>query len=154
MSEPTRHIVGLGNYSMGDDGVGLRVIEWIEERGLARGFDALEAGNDGMRVLTLFREDVEKIVLVDCALMGRKPGEWAAFGPEDVETRKETGRISTHEGDMVRLIRWAVESGLHVPPVRFVAVEPETVSEGMSLSRTLSDRVPEYAAAAIREALS
>ena len=27
-----RYIIGVGNYSMGDDGIGLRIVEYIAER--------------------------------------------------------------------------------------------------------------------------
>ncbi|MBT3194435.1 MAG: hydrogenase maturation protease, partial [Verrucomicrobia bacterium] len=65
-----RYILGLGNYAMGDDSIGLRLIEHISDNGLEDGFEAVEIANNGMNILTYFEADTEKIVVVDAADFG------------------------------------------------------------------------------------
>jgi hydrogenase maturation protease len=137
---------------MGDDSIGLRVVEYLESCGMVRGFEAAEAGNNGMQVLTYFREDVEKLVIVDCARVGLKPGEFAWLAPADVQSRKLTGRLSTHEGDIVKLLEFAAALELPLPPVRIMAIQPHSVEPGMALSPALEERLAEYAALAAAEA--
>jgi hydrogenase maturation protease len=149
-----RYLIGLGNYAMGDDSIGLRVIEYVESKGMARGFEAIEAGNDGVRVLACFTEEVERVVIADCARMGLEPGEYRWLDPDDLESRKVTGGFSTHEGDIVKLLAMAREIGLPVPIVRILGIEPASTNAEMSLSPALQRRLPEYAGLAVREILA
>jgi hydrogenase maturation protease len=147
-----RYLIGLGNYAKDDDGVGLRIIEQVLDQNLDDGFEAIEAGNNGLSILTYFADDTERIVLVDCALMGKEPGEWLIFGPEDVATQKTTANISTHEGDILKLIELAKSLDYPLPEIRIMAIEPESLGMEMTLSATLAKRFDEYVAAVVAEA--
>jgi len=92
---------------MGDDGIGLRVIETVEREGLARGFEAVDIADDGMRLLFYCAPETERIVLVDAVDQGLAPGEWRLFEPEAVETRKELTGLTTHEGDILKVLAFA-----------------------------------------------
>ncbi len=145
-----RYVVGLGNYSKNDDGIGLRVVERIvvDERDV--GFEAIELGNDGMALLTLFDEATEYILVVDCAMLGVDPGDYRVFSPEDVESNKQVGRISTHEGDIMKLIALGEELEQQIPRIEVLAIQPESLEMDMRLSGTLEKRLPEYVDVAIR----
>ena len=149
-----RYLIGLGNYAMGDDSIGLRVVEYVESNGMAHGFEPIEAGNNGMLVLSCFREDVGKLVIVDCARMGLNPGETEWLAQEEVQSRKITGGLTTHEGDILKLLALAGQLGLPIPALRILGIEPESVTMGMELSATLARRLPEYAELAAREAFA
>jgi len=136
---------------MGDDGIGLRLIEHVSDLGLADGFDAVEVGNDGMLVLTYFTEETERLVLVDAVRFGGTPGDFTIFSPEDVESHKTTGGISTHEGDILKLIGMAREIGLPVPAIRIVAIEPAAMQPDTGLSSALQSRFEEYLDALLKE---
>jgi hydrogenase maturation protease len=90
--EKNKYILGLGNYAKNDDGIGLRIIEYIVDNNLDDGFEAVEIGNDGLNLLTYFNESTEKILIVDCALMGKEPGDSLVFNYEDIKTKKEVGK--------------------------------------------------------------
>ena len=90
-----KYLIGIGNWSMGDDGIGLRVVEAVEREGLAKEFEAVDIADDGMRLLFYCTPETERIVLVDAVELGLAPGVWRVFRPEAVETRKElTGKTS------------------------------------------------------------
>ena len=144
-----RYLLGLGNYARGDDGVGLHVVEYVWARGLDRDFQALELKNDGMQLLTLFEPGTDRIVVVDCAMIDRDPGDYLLFRPEDVTSRKAAEGISTHEGDVLKLVEMGRALGLPVPDLQLLAVQPESLEMEMQLSETVAARVPEYARAAI-----
>ncbi len=146
-----RYILGLGNYAMGDDGIGLRIVETIAERGLDRGFEAVEIGNNGMQVLTYFEPDTELLVLVDATDFGGQPGDWITFSPEDVASHKVVGNISTHEGDILKLLDLARQIEQPAPPIRILAVQPASMQIGEALSPTLVARFEEYLQAALAE---
>ncbi len=151
MTAKQRYILGLGNFAMEDDGIGLHIVESIREQGLEDGFEAIEVGNDGMSVLTYFTEETGKILLVDCARMDASPGDYRIFSPDDVATQKTTGNISTHEGDIMKLLQLAREIGSHIPDVMILAIEPSSVGAEMRLSETLQQRLSDYVTAAVNE---
>lgn len=151
MSGKNRYVIGMGNYARDDDSIGLRVVEKIVAESLDTDFIAIEAGNDGMKLLTYFNEDTERILVVDCACMGREPGDYLILDPDDVSSKKTTGKISTHEGDVLKLIELGKQIGGPVPGIKLLAIEPESLGMDMRLSDTLAARLEEYVAVAIRE---
>ena len=146
-----KFIVGMGNYAKNDDGIGLRVVETIVDEGLDDGFEALEAGNDPTRLLACLGEGIERVLIVDCAVMGLTPGEYKFFPLESVVSRKEIGRGSTHDGDVIKFIELASDMEHKPPKVDFMAIEPESLDMDMKLSATLEAKLPEYIQAAIKE---
>jgi hydrogenase maturation protease len=147
-----RYLIGIGNWSMGDDGVGLRVVERIDRDGLARGFEAVEIADDGLRLVDYCAPETERIVLVDAVELGLPPGEWRLFRPEEVYTRKPLTGLSTHEGDILKVLDFARKLGYPVPPVVILGIQPEQMEIGMELSETLRGRFEEYIRIAVEEA--
>ena len=146
-----KYLIGMGNYAMGDDGIGLRIVEHIAEQNEDPGFECVEVGNNGMQLLTYFEDSTEKILIVDAVKFGGKPGEHIVFSPDDVETQKVEGNISTHEGDILKLITMAKELELPVPEIQILAVEPESMSPDAELTETLKANFDAYVKTAVEE---
>ena len=134
-----RYLIGVGNETMTDDGVGPRVAETLAEQAATLGFETVIVGHDTMGTLAYFDDDTERIVFVDCVRMGRAPGEWVSFSPEDVETRKVLDGLTTHEGDLLRVIELGRRLGCRIPPVLIVGIEPERIEPGLDLSPALRE---------------
>lgn len=139
-----RYIIGIGNYSMADDSIGLRIVEHIAQNGLNRGFESIDIADDGMRLLFYFKEETEKIVLIDAVDMELPPGEYRLFKPEDVESTKDVKRLTTHEGDILRVIEFARGFGYPVPPITILGIQPGNLEPKMELSPTLQQRFDAY----------
>ncbi|HNT29613.1 MAG TPA: hydrogenase maturation protease [bacterium] len=146
-----RYAVGLGTYAQSDDGIGLHIIEHLNEKALAHGFEAIEVGNNGLQLINLFADQPERIVVVDCAYIGKKPGELLVFTPDDVMTQKVTGTISTHEGDILKLIALARQLNYAIPPITILGIQPQSTANGMELSPALQDNIPLYVQVVIEE---
>jgi len=146
-----KYLLGLGNYAMRDDSIGLRIVEHIADNGQEDGFEAVEIGNNGMQVLTYFEPTTERIVVVDAADFGGHPGDWICFGPEEVESQKLVGNISTHEGDILKLIELARQIDQPVPPIRIIAIQPRSMAMDDSLSAELKSNFNTYIAAVLAE---
>lgn len=146
-----RYIIGLGNSVMADDGVGLRIVEEIARRGLERGFEAVAVADEGTRLLFYITRDTEKIVLVDAVDMGLPPGDWRLFKPEDVETRKTGPGMSTHEGDILKVLALARHLGYPLPPITILGIQPGLLGPGLELSPALEARFETYLEAALEE---
>ena len=146
-----RYIIGVGNYSMTDDGIGLRVVEHIARRGLEQGFEAAAIADEGMRLLFYLTENTEKIVIVDAVDMGLEPGEYRLFKPEDVETQKITSGMTTHEGDILRVLEMARSLRYPIPPVTVLGIQPGSMGPGLELSPALESQLDTYVRVALEE---
>lgn len=69
----TRVVIGCGNPLAGDDGVGLKVIELLESRGVPPDVKTIAAGLPGLVLLKILRGSSEAII-VDAVDAGRTPG--------------------------------------------------------------------------------
>ncbi|MBF0208825.1 MAG: hydrogenase maturation protease [Oligoflexia bacterium] len=133
---------------MGDDGVGIKVIECIHENNLLviAGVQAIEIGGNLLNVLSYFRDDVESILFVDATRMGLAPGEYRVFSLSEVSIdTREFSNISTHEGDLLKVVALAQETGYHIPPVTIMGIEPFSMASKMELSPLLQAQLLHYA---------
>ncbi len=146
-----RYLIGIGTETMTDDAIGPRVAEAMSDRARELGFETIVLGHDAAGILAYFDEGTERILFVDCVRMGKAPGDWACFSPEDVETRKQLDRLTTHEGDLLRIVALARQLGCPIPPITILGIEPEHVRPGLSLSPALAARFDDYVAAARAE---
>ena len=144
-----KYLIGMGNYAKQDDGIGLHIVENIIDNDLDNGFTAIEAGNDGLSVMGYFSVDTEMMLIVDCALVDLEPGEFVVFDVEDVTSKKLVGTISTHEGDILKIVELARSLGYHIPTVKVLAIQPQSMGFEMSLSPLLEGRLAEYVEKAI-----
>lgn len=146
-----RYIIGIGNYQMSDDGIGLRIVEHIVENGLEKGFEAVDIADEGTRLLFYFQRETEKIVLIDAADMELAPGEYRLFEPKDVSTTKQTQGLTTHEGDALKILEFARNLGYFIPPLIILGIQPGSMAPGMELSPALQERFDSYLGIALEE---
>jgi hydrogenase maturation protease len=144
-----RYLVGIGNYNGFDDSIGLRIAETIGERGLDRDFRAIDLGGNLLDLVHYLGADSEGVLVVDSARMGRTPGEWLFFEPAEVTTRRATGGLSTHEGDLLKVLEFAVALGEPLAPVTIMGIEPAQIRDEAGLSPELAARFEEYVAVAV-----
>lgn len=145
-----RYLIGIGNYYGRDDSIGLRIAEEIGERGLDDGFTAIDMGGNLLDIVHYLGEGTEAVLIVDSARMGRTQGEFAFFSPDEVVTRKRTAGVSTHEGDLLKVLEFAAALGHPLPPITILGIEPAELLDEPGLSAPLEARFEEYLEAAVR----
>ncbi|MBL7065411.1 MAG: hydrogenase maturation protease [Anaerolineae bacterium] len=159
-------ILGLGNPLRGDDGVGCRVAEELARRELPPGVQALDGGAAGLRLLDLL-EGWERVVIVDAAEMGRRPGEFVRFTPTDVRLvsasdRPSTGpstmlrtssghRFSLHHVGLSEVLALADALGRTLPEMVIFGVQPARVGWGEGLSLAVEAALPALIAIVLEE---
>lgn len=146
-----KYLIGLGNYLMYDDSVGIRIIEHVVESEMEEGFRALDVSGNSLNILSYLNEETEKILIVDTASMGMEAGSYRLFSLDEVDSAKPVTGITTHEDDMIQVLRFARENGYHLPEVVFMGIEPETVRMDYGMSDTLSRRLEEYVSEAMAQ---
>jgi hydrogenase maturation protease len=115
-----RYLIGVGNYCARDDSVGLRVVEHIADKGLEQGFRAIDLSGNVLNLLNYLEAGTEHILIVDSARMGRSPGDFEFFKPEEVESQKQLAGLSTHESDVLKILEFARELKYYIPPITFI----------------------------------
>jgi len=133
----------------GDDAVGPRVVEYVVAHGLDSGLVAVDLSTDALSLVAYLNADTEAVLVVDAAQLGLPPGGYRFFSPDEVETQKELSGLTTHEGDVLKVLELARDAGFPIPPVAIMGIEPYDMESGIELSECLGARVPAYAAAAI-----
>jgi hydrogenase maturation protease len=77
---PLPLILGIGNLLMGDEGIGLHVVKYIEENDLAPGVDCVDGGTGGFHLLDFFRQ-YDHVVMVDATIDGKPAGTVTKLTP-------------------------------------------------------------------------
>jgi len=146
-----RYIIGIGNYRMADDSIGLRIVEHIVQSGLDKGFEAVGIADEGMRLLSYLENETERIVLIDAVGLGLAAGEYRLFAPSDVRTTKMAQGLTTHEGDALKVLELARNLGYPIPPLTILGIQPGDLGPGMELSPALQERFHTYLEIALEE---
>jgi Ni,Fe-hydrogenase maturation factor len=63
--------------------------------------------------------------------------------------KKKWENISTHEGDIVKLVELGIELEYPVPEIQILAIEPESLDMDMALSECLQSKLGKYVSKAI-----
>ncbi len=137
-------VLGLGNPLMGDEGIGIKLIEMLQSAsGDFPEADFVDAGTGGMSLLHLIAGR-KKAIIIDCAHMGETPGTIKQFTPDQVKTVKQLTHLSLHEVDIIKVIDLARQLGECPEEIVFFGIEPETVTQQMELSDILTSRLSQY----------
>lgn len=126
-------LVGIGNILLGDDGVGV----WLIQRLLAAyrfepEIEILDGGTLGLGLVT-YLSDTDRLLIVDAAATGAAPGSVVVLRGSDVPAILRA-TLSAHEASLCDLL--AALTLLGRTPAEFVAVgiEPENLMPSVDLS--------------------
>lgn len=139
-------VIGLGNPLMGDEGIGVVLIEQLEElarQGKIAGVDKIQFHDGGVGGMNLLHALAgrKKAILIDCALMGTEPGTIRRFTPDQVQTVKKMAHLSLHEVDILKVIQLAKQLDECPDEVVFFGIEPQEITQRMDLSEILKSHL-------------
>ena len=147
-SKTTAVIVGVGNLLLRDEGVGIHAVRALQELDLPDNVCIVDAGT--APDLVAYSASGARLIIVDAAKAGGKPGTIYRFTPDDLEF-KTTKLISLHEIgvreslEMMRLAKNQPEATV------IIGIEPGEIDWGMALSPVLQSRMPEIIKVILRE---
>ncbi len=144
-------IVGLGNPLRRDDGVGVRVAEMLAAQELPDDVEIVAGGTPGLELVNVM-EGWPRVILVDAAEIGREPGAFLRFTPEQVWLAEETF-LSVHDAGLREALLLAQVLGVLPPEVVIYGVQPASLDWGEGLSPEVEAALPDLTAA-IRAELS
>ncbi|MFQ5586783.1 MAG: hydrogenase maturation protease, partial [Thermodesulfobacteriota bacterium] len=90
-------ILGLGNLLMGDDGVGVHVINSFQQESLPDGVDIVDGGTGGLDLVDII-SGYRRVIVVD-AVRGENgsPSGVRLFSPDDLCEKGENSAYSMHD---------------------------------------------------------
>ncbi len=117
-------ILGIGNMLMGDEGVGVHVIEKLQAEDLPSGVECLDGGTGSFLLLGPMQK-AGKVILIDATIDGRPPGTVTRLTPRFAKDYPRT--LTAHDiglkdlldafyllGDRPEVVLYAVS----IPPPR------------------------------------
>jgi hydrogenase maturation protease len=134
-------VLGLGNPLRGDDGIGPRVVEALNHRGLPEGATALDAGTGGLDLLQIL-EGWERAIIIDAADIGRRPGQFARFTPDEARFVGSQDATSLHNAGLAEVLALADAVGQPLPELVIFGVQPEKVGWGEGVSEAVEAALP------------
>ncbi len=139
MSAARTVVIGLGNPLMGDDGVGLAVLERLREDWRLEGVDLVDGATWGLALLPVI-EDADRLVLVDAIAAFGAPGDIVELGRDRLPIYLSR-KLSPHQVDLKDALALAEWRGRLPAEVVAIGVQPGLVALGTELSPAVAPRV-------------
>ena len=135
-------VIGIGNALLKDEGVGVHVIQRLENFIPPEGIQ-LEVVDGGTSPdICLCFEGVDKLIAIDAAKGNNKPGTIYRFHPDELEYDVGTA-ISMHQAGLLHSLKLLQYLGLSPKQVVIIGIEPKEIDWGLELSDEVAQRVPE-----------
>jgi len=144
-------IICLGNPLMRDEGIGIRLAsELMDHLADNPDVEVMDMGTGGLSVMHVI-EGREKIIFVDCAIMGQTPGSINRFTPEQVRSKKVGMRYSMHEGDLLNTLRLSRSLEQCPEDIVIFGIEPKEIADGEGLTSELQNNIQQYTRTILKE---
>ena len=140
-------VVGVGNLLLKDEGIGIHVARALQELNLP-GVEIVDGGTSPDSIPYL--EPADRLIIVDAAEFGDKPGTIRRFRPEDLAD-ETGGAMSLHELGVLPSLKMMSLLGNESKDVITIGIQPKEIDWGTELSPKLQQKVPEIVKTVLRE---
>lgn len=140
-----RLVLGIGNLLMGDEGVGVRAIQCLQQETWPPDVRLVDGGTGGFHLLG-YLQDYAPIVMIDATMDGQPPGTVSTLRPRYASDFPRA--LTAHDIGLRDLVEAAQLTGT-LPAIDLVTV---SIAEIRSMDLTLSAAV-EAALPAVRDAV-
>lgn len=133
-------VLGLGNYLMGDEGVGCHAISYLEKAGYDSQVDLLDGGTGGFHLMEHLTTHIH-VILIDAAIDTQDEGTVRVFRPKVATDFPHS--LSTHEIGLKDLIT-SLTLTESLPDLYLIAVSVKDYDElRITLSKKIEATLPE-----------
>lgn len=132
-------VMGVGNYLMGDEGIGVHIIQEMAKMDLPDNVDILDGGTGGFTLLGCF-ESYPTIVFVDATIDGKPPGTLSLIKPRFASDFPSA--LSVHDVGLKDMVE-AVYLMDHVPDIHLLTISIEELKPmTLELSEPVKEAIP------------
>ena len=133
-------ILGLGNILLGDEGVGVRVVEQLLSRPLPDWIEVIDGGTAGYELINFF-EGKERVIIVDAVKTNDTPGSVYKMDLSVVQ-EDETVQLSLHQIGLKNVFKMASMMDLN-PEVTLIGIVPKNYQDyNIGLSDEVEKAIP------------
>jgi hydrogenase maturation protease len=133
-------IVCLGNVLRGDDGIGPEVLKELHKIDFPIKVDLCDIGSDVFMLLDhLISSDT--LIIIDCAQMGRAPGEVRKFNIDGGNMPVLEKLVSLHGFGFREIYKMAQSLG-EIASCVIIGIEPKNITFNASLSNDVKKSIP------------
>ena len=132
-------VLGIGNYLMGDEGIGVQVIQEMVKYKLPEYVDILDGGTGGFLLLNCF-EAYKTIIFIDATMDGKPAGTISLIRPKFASDFPSA--LSVHDVGLKDMIE-AVYLMDHIPDIHLFTVSIEELNPmTIELNESVRDSIP------------
>lgn len=149
-------VIGLGNVLLKDEGVGVHVVEKLQQLTLPCNVEVIDGGTASLNAL-LTVPAVEKLVVIDALRAGKEPGTiyQARLRGED-QNRLERifgsdTKVSLHQMGLVDALAVVEKMNCAPKEIVIIGIEPEKIDWGLELTDQVKQKVPEIVNSVLKE---
>lgn len=138
---PETLVLGLGNILLGDEGVGVRVIERLQDRyQFPEGVRAMDGGTLGLDLLP-YLTGTSRLLVVDAIQAGQPPGTLLRLVGNEIPVFLDASKVSPHQDGLQDLLAVATLSGCLPEEVVLWGVQIESLRVSLELSPDVAAQV-------------
>lgn len=133
-------VMGIGNYLMGDEGVGVHVAQRLAQEALPEGIEVLDGGTGGFFLMEYF-ENYPVVILIDATLDDRPIGNIRLIEPRFAADFPRA--MSTHDIGLRDLVEGLAILGklpqIYLFAVSIAQVQPQQIELSPEIERMMPD---------------
>jgi hydrogenase maturation protease len=127
-------ILGIGNYLMGDEGIGVHSIHFLSKKQLPENVDIVDGGTGSFDLMPLIAS-YKKVIMIDATMDEKPVGTIKVLYPKFAKDFPRT--LSSHDVGLKDMID-ALEFNGELPEISLITV---TIGEIVPMTTILSDEV-------------
>jgi hydrogenase maturation protease len=135
-------ILGIGNYLMGDEGVGVHLVHMMEEMDLPDYMDILDGGTGGFFLMNVF-DEYGTVIFVDATMDGKAGGTIAQIRPKFASDFPNA--LSVHDvglKDMIEVLYLQDKlPDMHLITISVEGIMPMTVEMTQNVEQSISKAI-------------
>ena len=135
-------VLGIGNLLLSDDGVGVHVINKLEnEFEFPENIRLIDGGTKGLDLLP-FIEDSDRVLIVDAANFRKEPGAIDTVEGDKIPAFLST-KLSVHQIGLPDLLFAAKLMEITPSEMCLIGIQPKSMETGTELSEEVKNRLEE-----------
>lgn len=143
-------VLGVGNLLLGDEGVGVHVVQSLRSHETPANIELMDAGTGSPDLLGLIANR-DKVIIIDAVEGGGEPGAVYRFTPADVSEEAHSP-LSLHQVSLLDTLAMAVVAGYAPKEVIIFGIEPKNIGWSTELSPEVTAAVPKVIELMLAEA--
>jgi len=139
-------IIGFGNIFMGDDGIGVRVIEELQKQQIFKdneNIELVDGGTSGVDLVFML-QNICKAIIIDAVDAGQKIAQIVVFSPQEIKEFKKKifKSYSLHDIDLAEAFE--LVKNLNLPTaIRIIGIKPKKIGYSDKLTPEIEKQIPD-----------